>query len=64
MHVVWCCVVFVLCADTMFEYLDIPKTIVNQRLFGSFSDPHFSGRITFVPFVASLWHFLSFNNKW
>jgi hypothetical protein len=48
----------------MYEYLSIPKTVINQRLFGFFSDKNFTGKITFVPFVASLWHFLSFNRKW
>jgi hypothetical protein len=52
------------CADTLFEYFGISKTVLNQRLFGAFDDPHFTGNITFVPFVASLWHLLSFNAKW
>lgn len=50
--------------DTVYEYLDIPLTVVNKRLFGAFEDPHFTGKISFVPFVTSLWHFLSFNVKW
>mmetsp|Transcript_14882 Transcript_14882/g.27954 ORF Transcript_14882/g.27954 Transcript_14882/m.27954 type:complete len:469 (+) Transcript_14882:280-1686(+) len=50
--------------DTLYEYLGIPVTVVNQRLFAAFADPHFTGKINFVPFVSSIWHFLSFNAKW
>jgi hypothetical protein len=68
-HHLHACMMYVLISmsydsDAVFQYLSIPKTIVNQRLFSFFPDKHFTGMITFLPFVASLWHFLSFNVKW
>lgn len=51
-------------ADTMFAHMEIPDTVVNQRLFGAFPDPLFAGKINFSAFACQLWHFLSFNTKW
>ena len=51
-------------ADTVFEFLHIPKRDLNYRLFGFFTDKHLTGKLTFLSFVAPLWHFLSFNDKW